>query len=60
VLDAHGLAVAFDSLLQATSEGEVTTEESASVAAILEARRKLLESIELAGRLSVLEKKLTP
>jgi hypothetical protein len=57
--DAGGLSAAFDAVLRAVAAGELTPEEGASVAALLEARRKARETAELEARIAVLEKRTT-
>ena len=55
--DAGGLAAAFDAVLSAVAVGELTPEEGASVATVLEARRKAIETAELEARLTALEQR---
>jgi hypothetical protein len=57
-IDAAGLAAAFDAVLRATADGELTPEEGASIAAVLEARRKTIETAELEARLDAIEKRI--
>jgi len=54
--DAGGMAAAFSALIKSVSEGTLTTEEGASVAVLLEAHRKAVEMVELAERVTALEK----
>jgi hypothetical protein len=53
--DAAGLADGFDALLQAVAGGELTPEEGAAVANLLEARRKTIETMEIEARIAALE-----
>jgi hypothetical protein len=53
--DAAGLAEGFDALLRAVASGELTPEEGASVATLLEARRKTIETMEIEARIQALE-----
>jgi hypothetical protein len=57
--DAAGLAAGFDAVLAATAAGELTPDEGASVSAVLEARRKVLETLDFAERLSAFEKRIS-
>src|SRR5215813_13339403 len=54
--DIGGIAAAFSALIKSVSEGTLTTEEGASVAVLLEAHRKAVEMVELAERVTALEK----
>ena len=55
--DAGGLSAAFDVVLQAVACGELTPEEGQAVAAVLESRRKAIETAELEQRIAVLEQR---
>jgi hypothetical protein len=59
VLDAAGLGQAFDIVLRAISEGEITPESGASIAAILAARLKVIEVVDFAERLSAIERRVS-
>ncbi len=52
---AKGLDKACDALLQAISRGEVTPEQGESLRAILDSRRRIIETAELEERLKKLE-----
>jgi hypothetical protein len=53
-MDADGVADGFKRLLQAVGAGELTPEEATQVAAILELRRKSIETSELADEIKAL------
>jgi hypothetical protein len=46
-IDANGVVGAFVSVVKAIAEGTITPEEGASVAQVLEARRKAIETLEI-------------
>ncbi len=54
--DAAALANGFDALLRAVAGGELTPEEGAAVAALLDARRKAIETLDIEKRLAELER----
>ncbi len=56
--DAGGLSAAFDAILKAMANGELTTEEGASVASVLEIKRKVIETHELAERIAAVERSM--
>ena len=49
------LPVALSALLSAMGHGEITPEEAAVVANVIEAKRRTLETVELEQRIAVLE-----
>jgi hypothetical protein len=53
--DAAGVSAAMGSVLSAVAAGDITPAEAASLAALLETRRKALETRELAERIEALE-----
>jgi hypothetical protein len=55
--DAAGISVAFDTVLKEVAAGQISPEEAASIAALLEARRKVAETAELAERIAALEQR---
>jgi hypothetical protein len=55
--DAAGLSAAFDAVLIAVADGQITPEEAASVATLLEARRKAAETAEVTERIAALERR---
>jgi hypothetical protein len=58
VLDAAGLAQAFDNLVRAMAGGEITPDEAATAATVLEGRRRSLETEQLEERLREVEEQL--
>jgi hypothetical protein len=56
-IDAAGLSAAFDAVLIAVADGQITPEEAASVATLLEARRKAAETAEVTERIAALERR---
>lgn len=54
---ADGIAQAQDAILQAVAAGELLPGEGATLAGIVEARRKAVETLELEARITVLETK---
>jgi len=54
---AHDVVAAVGVLADAVGTGEITPDEGQAVAAILEAKRKAIETVELEGRVAALEKK---
>ena len=56
-IDAAGLAEAFRNAVTGMAGGELTPEEASAVAAVLEARRRAIESLELEVRLRALEER---
>jgi hypothetical protein len=56
-VDAAGLADAFQIIVSGMATGELTPEEAASVANVLELRRKALETVELEARLRAVEER---
>jgi len=55
IRDAAGVSAALDEVLTAVSLGRLTMPEASTLAGILEARRRSLETVELEGRLAILE-----
>ena len=55
--DAKGLAEALDNVVSAIATGDMTPEEGAAVATVLEARRKIIETMEIEARLTALDKR---
>jgi hypothetical protein len=55
---AGAVAATFTNVLAAMASGELTPEEAASVAAILESARRSIETMELEARLAVIEAQL--
>ena len=53
--DAAGVADAQQAILQATANGELLLDEAEALSGLLEARRKALETQEMAARLSELD-----
>lgn len=54
--DAAGVAAAQDAILQAVASGELLPSEGTTLAAIVENRRRTLETQELEARIAALEK----
>lgn len=52
---AEDLAAALGSVLEHVASGDLTPDEAASVASIVETRRRVLETVELERRLTALE-----
>lgn len=52
------LMLAFDQILEAVAKGEVTPEEAATIAGIIERRCRVFEHVELIGRIKALEAQL--
>ena len=52
---ARDLSVALSAILGAMGQGEITPEEAAVVASVVEAKRKAIEIVELEARISALE-----
>jgi len=55
IRDAAGVSAALDEVLQSTANGSLTIPEASGLSQILEARRRSLETVELEGRLAILE-----
>lgn len=55
--DAEGVSEGFGAVLQAVSQGDLTTDEAKDISSILEARRKAIETQDLDARISALESK---
>lgn len=53
--DTAGLVAAFAALTNAVGNGDVTPEEAAAVASVLEGQRKVIETHDIAARLAALE-----
>jgi len=53
--DAQGVSATFSGLLGAVLQGEVSPDEAAGVAQLLEAQRKAIETVELEQRIAALE-----
>jgi len=53
--DNEGLIHAFDQILKAVANGEVTPDEAATLAGIIESRCRVFEHVELIGRIEALE-----
>ena len=58
--NASDLALALGGILRATASGALTPEEAATIAGILETKRRVIETSELEQRLAQLEQHLTP
>ena len=58
VKTAEGISEATAAVLEAMATGDVTPDEAATIASILEIRRKMIETQELADRISQLERKM--
>jgi hypothetical protein len=52
---ASDLPKALGALLEQTAAGAISPEEAATVAGIIEAKRKAIETVELEGRIAILE-----
>jgi hypothetical protein len=57
IIDARDALPALDALLQAVADGELTTDEAAAVAGLIETKRRLIETIDLEIRITNLEDK---
>ena len=55
---AAGVSAAMAAVVDAMAAGEITPDEAATIAGILEARRKVIETQELADRISQLERQM--
>ena len=55
--DVADLSAAFDVVLHAVAGGQITPEEAASVATLLETRRKAAETAEVVERIAALERR---
>ena len=53
--DAKGLGAAFDALIAGVAAGELSPEEAQSVGALLEGRRRIIETVEIEQRVAALE-----
>jgi Family of unknown function (DUF5681) len=53
--DNEGLMHTFDQILKAVANGEVTPDEAATIAGIIESRCRVVEHVELIGRIEALE-----
>ena len=53
--NAESLSVAFGAVLRAVAAGEITPEEGAAVATVLEARRRAIETADLEARIAAVE-----
>jgi hypothetical protein len=53
--NGEGLMHAFDQILKAVANGEVTPDEAATIAGIIESRCRVFEHVELIGRIEALE-----
>jgi hypothetical protein len=47
----------YEAVLQAVSEGNITPDEASTIASVLEAKRKAIETVEIEARLTELERK---
>jgi hypothetical protein len=52
---AQDIAIAVSAVLEATKNGEITPDEAAVIASVLEIKRKALETLELEQRIEKLE-----
>jgi hypothetical protein len=59
-MDAAGVAEAFIDVAVRMASGEITPDEATQVAAVLELRRKAIETVEIEQRLRVLEESQKP
>jgi hypothetical protein len=55
VEDAESTRSAFDAVIRALAEGEVTPEEAEAISRVLELRRRAIETTELEERIAALE-----
>ncbi len=53
---AGDVSAALGSILKATAAGELTPDEAVTIAGVLEAKRKAIETVQIEARLAVLEK----
>ena len=53
--NGDGLMLAFDQALKAVAKGEITPDEAATIAGIIESRCRVFEHVELIGRIEALE-----
>ncbi len=53
---ASDVSTALGSILQATALGELTPDEAVTIAGILEAKRRAIETVDVEARLAALEK----
>lgn len=56
IKSASDVLAALATVVEATAKGEVTTDEAAAVASVLELKRRAIETVEIEARLSSLEK----
>lgn len=54
---AEGVCKALSATIEAMAAGEITPEEAATVATVLDARRKTIETVELEERIAAIERK---
>ncbi len=52
---AADVSAALGSILKATAQGELTPDEAVTIAGVLEAKRKAIETVEIEARLAALE-----
>jgi hypothetical protein len=52
---AGDVSAALGAVLEATAEGALTPDEAATIAGVLEAKRKAIETVEIEARLAALE-----
>jgi len=55
VATSEDLTAAFTALTDAMAQGDVTPDEAAVIASVLEARRRAIETVEIERRLAILE-----
>lgn len=55
IQSSHDVLSAISAVLEATAQGEITPDEAALVASLLEVKRRAIETVELEGRLTKLE-----